>query len=204
MVTSVIRWLFVSIVTTAAGLLAIPLVPIAMAFGHRVEGRAPGGYAVRWRLPKWARWLETHDENDGLLPGGLYEPAIKKIYNRFGWIVASIVWLWRNRAYRFTSRFQARVNQDTAAIEHKGRIDVGANGPGLLLVRIQDGGRTYWELYWVVRLFGQRGLRVRLGYKLQPLVREPRDSWPKTSLDWSRSSWAMPALYVWPFAKVSG
>lgn len=44
----------------------------------------------RYRLPSWLAWAETPDEH---LPGGLYEPTVAKIYNRFGWVVCSLYWL---------------------------------------------------------------------------------------------------------------
>ena len=44
----------------------------------------------RYKLPKWLFWMETPDEN---LPGGLYEPTHKKIYDRFGWYIASMYWV---------------------------------------------------------------------------------------------------------------
>lgn len=48
----------------------------------------------RYRLPKWMFPLETPDE---LLPGGLYEPTVQKIYDRFGWFVTAWYWIgWRN------------------------------------------------------------------------------------------------------------
>jgi len=204
MIGSVLRWLGVILVTQLASVLAIPLVPLAVLCARR-EVVDPGGInAVLWRLPRWAAWLETHDEIDGLLPGGMYEPAIAKAYKRHGWRWASVRWLWRNRAYRFTSRFQFCVDADTAIMDARGRLDVGANGPGLLRIRLDDAGRTAWEFYWVRRLYGERGIRLRLGYKLQPLARTPREDWPTGEVEWQRTAIAMPVLFFSPFAKVAG
>ena len=50
----------------------------------------------RYRLPGWLAWAETPDEH---LPGGLYEPTHAKIYNTFGWFIASWYWLVRNSAH---------------------------------------------------------------------------------------------------------
>lgn len=44
----------------------------------------------RYRLPKWLRVFETPDEH---LPGAMYEPTVKKIYDRFGWYCTSVYWI---------------------------------------------------------------------------------------------------------------
>lgn len=43
------------------------------------------------RLPSWARWFETPD--DITLPGGLYEPTVYKIYQKYGWFISSWYWI---------------------------------------------------------------------------------------------------------------
>ena len=204
MITSIFRWLGAVIITQIAGLLAFPLVPIAVLCARRTTIDPGGLNATLWRLPRWARWRETHADMDGLLPGGLYEPAIAAAYKGHGWRWASMRWLWRNRAYRFTSHFQFRCDPTTAIMDARGRFDVGANGPGLLRVRLDDAGRTAWELYYVRRLWGERGLRIRLGYKLQPLARMPREMWPENPDEWGRTAIALPVLFFSPFAKVAG
>jgi hypothetical protein len=201
---SVLRWLYAIALTWCASLLAFPLVPIAVVMARRTPHDPADVAQFLWRLPGWARWLETHDEQDGLLPGGLYEPTIRAALDRHGWRWASIRWLWRNRAYRFALNFQFRVDADTAVIDARGRLDVGANGPGMLAVRICDGSRMAFEFYWCRTLYGERGIRFRLGYKLQPLVRTQRDEWPKDDSAWSHSSWAMPVLFFSPFSKMLG
>jgi hypothetical protein len=200
---AIIVWLYAIVLTWCASLLAFPLVPIAVAFAAREDLDVDGLTMQAWRLPRLARWLETHDEHDGLLPGGLYEPTIRAAYDRHGWRWAAIQWLWRNRAYRFASRYQFRVDADTALMDTRGRLDVGANGPGLLIVRLNDAGRQAFEFYYVRRLYGQRGIRLRLGWKLQPLARNTRDDWPAGDAAWSHSSWAMPVLFLSPFSKVA-
>jgi len=45
---------------------------------------------VRGDLPNWLSWLSTPDER---LPGGLYEPAHKALFERYGKWVASWYWL---------------------------------------------------------------------------------------------------------------
>lgn len=44
----------------------------------------------RYRLPYWLAWAESPDEH---LPGGLYEPTVMRIYERFGWFISSWYWL---------------------------------------------------------------------------------------------------------------
>lgn len=54
------------------------------------------GYTtLRGDLPDWLYWLSTPDER---LPGGLYEPAHKAVFDKWGKVVASWYWLGvRNR-----------------------------------------------------------------------------------------------------------
>lgn len=193
----IFTWVIAIFACFIAGLLAIPLVPIAVMFATKV---GEGAY----RLPYWARWLETNDERDGILPGGLYEPAIRKIYEKSGWRWASIRWLWRNRAYRFNTLFQFRPDPETAVVDARGRLDVGAEGPGFMRAVMWDRGRIAFEVYWVKKLYGNRGIRMRIGYKLQPLIRNDRADWPDTDAAWDKSAWAMPILFFSPFSSVKG
>lgn len=45
---------------------------------------------IRGDLPKWLSWLSTPDER---LPGGMYEPTVKDIYERRGKYFTSWYWL---------------------------------------------------------------------------------------------------------------
>lgn len=45
---------------------------------------------IRGSLPRWLRWLETPDER---LPGGLYEPTVRAMYDKWGQWVTSWYWL---------------------------------------------------------------------------------------------------------------
>lgn len=104
---TVLAWPPAMLVAFLVGLLAFPVAPIALlfakttgAYGRLVVGRDGGTAVALRRLPRWARWLETQDDQDGLLPGGLYEPSIREALLKGGWYWASLRWLWRNRAYR--------------------------------------------------------------------------------------------------------
>lgn len=44
----------------------------------------------RYRLPKWLSVFETPDEH---LPGGLYEPTVFKMYEKWGWFITSWYWI---------------------------------------------------------------------------------------------------------------
>ena len=82
-------------------ILAPLIVPILLLFAREtnVKTNHYGQPQVkRYRLPRWAAFAETPDEH---LPGGLYEPTQLKIYERFGWFIASWYWLaWRNVGHR--------------------------------------------------------------------------------------------------------
>ncbi|SDO75758.1 hypothetical protein SAMN05216303_102278 [Rhodoferax sp. OV413] len=59
--------------------------------------------AVRGDLPACFAWLNTPDER---LPGGLYEPNVETIYQRYGRFLCSWYWLGlRNRGHGFAAQF---------------------------------------------------------------------------------------------------
>lgn len=49
-----------------------------------------GPPTVRGDLPRWLAWFGTPDER---LPGGMYEPTVRGVYNRFGRYWCSVYWL---------------------------------------------------------------------------------------------------------------
>lgn len=55
-----------------------------------IPGREIQPAIIRGDLPKWLSWFSTPDER---LPGGLYEPTVKKIYDKYGKWVTSWYWL---------------------------------------------------------------------------------------------------------------
>lgn len=111
---TVLAWPVLAIVSFLAGLLAFPLAPLAVMLARPTDrkidvpykqGNSDNPPPLPWkhtlyRLPRIFRFLETQDENDGLLPGGLYEPTINDTFWKWGWRWAAIQWLWRNRAFR--------------------------------------------------------------------------------------------------------
>lgn len=70
------------------------IAPIALLFAKKSDrvtthyGQDPA--IQRYRLPKLFKWLETCDED---LAGGMYEPTVKKIYDKFGWYICSWYWI---------------------------------------------------------------------------------------------------------------
>lgn len=81
------------------------LVPFVVPFARwdreptTFTGGAPdnGPPIVRGDLPWWASLFGTFDER---LPGGMYEPTVVKVYNRFGRYWCSLYWLIvRNRMF---------------------------------------------------------------------------------------------------------
>lgn len=92
------KLLFLQVVwRIVALLLAVPLFPLTWVIVRLIA--TPTNVKTthhaqpdvqRYRLPRWLKWAETPDEH---LPGGLYEPTVMKIYQRFGWVTCSIYWL---------------------------------------------------------------------------------------------------------------
>lgn len=74
------------------------IVPFLLLFSEKYNGmnRVYPNPEIKYprklrRLPSWARWFETPD--DITLPGGLYEPTVYKIYQKYGWFISSWLWL---------------------------------------------------------------------------------------------------------------
>lgn len=161
-------WLIKIVIDLAGSIAAIFLAPIVCAFARYGS------------LPKPFRWMETPDNP---LPGDLREPLVRKVYERFGFYLCSVYWLgWRNRAYGLSMRLAFRPTK-YMRMRYWGNRDVSDDSAqrGWAFFRI---GRA-WEFYAVVgKTFG---LRVRVGYKLQPFFQTD---------DWSNPLWGMPVLHL--------
>lgn len=68
-------------------LLALPFAKWDAEFSEARDGTRN---IIRGDLPKWLSWFSTPDER---LPGGMYEPAVSKMYDRWGKWVTSWYWL---------------------------------------------------------------------------------------------------------------
>ena len=156
----IIRFIGLTILMFVAQILAFPLVPIAVALA---DGSG--------RLPKWLRWLETHDALGW--GAGTYEPAIKKIYDKYGKRIALIVWLWRNRAY--TLRQQFRYTPDYATMQQDSfGIDVPPKwGFFHWYGKLTDKNGSVFEYMPGVGL-GKFHLYSRIGWKLKPYFKGER------------------------------
>jgi len=82
------------IVITVLNLLCPVLVLLALPFirwdKQASLDRHGKDLTVRGDLPDWLSWLSTPDER---LPGGLYEPAHRSLFDKYGKWVASWYWL---------------------------------------------------------------------------------------------------------------
>ncbi len=86
-------------------LIAWLVVPVLLLLFARKTDKKTTHYAQdpsiqRYELPKWLKWMETPDE---LLPGGMYEPTVEKIYKKLGWFLCSWYWIgFRNIGHGIT------------------------------------------------------------------------------------------------------
>lgn len=138
-----------------ANLLAFPLVPIAVLLADS-EGR----------LPKALRWLETPDALGW--GAGYYETFIKGIYDSFGKHAGMIMWLWRNRAYSLSAKWQATPNYSTMVMRSYGTPGVFKNAPAWWVGTIADGNRWWFEFSFAIRVGNLFSIGMRTGWKLLP------------------------------------
>lgn len=99
------------------GWLAFPLAPVAVLLAHRNPWPSPGAWGSGADVPRGClrfpfEWLDTPDEP---LPGGMYEPQVRGWYDRYGWRVCAVLWLWRNRAFRLAFSLGRPVDSYDAA-----------------------------------------------------------------------------------------
>lgn len=162
-------WSVFAVAHLCAELAAYVLAPFAVLFARSAGVRVldqGGGPGIRaYRVPRWLRWLETHDDHDGLLPGGLYEPTVRRIYQRLGWRVASLYWLWRNTAYRYRATMAVAI---PGRFEHENGWEVTdtTNRTGRWIV-IQDPLDSAIAFEWR-RQYGP--IELRAGWKLADLT----------------------------------
>lgn len=125
-------------------LLALPFIRWDSSQSLDPSGNFP---AIRGNMPRWLSWLETPDER---LPGGLYEPAVLAIYEKYGaWVCA---WYWlgvRNRVQGFAAAFGVPATKGWTG--HYGRQDQGA-------------------LWWVRWPLLNRKLSFKAGYRIYLLL----------------------------------
>ncbi|MFO1301796.1 MAG: hypothetical protein U1F17_15775 [Burkholderiaceae bacterium] len=149
----VLAWLGWSAVLLVAEVLAVPLVPLAVALAD------PAG-----RLPPCFRWLETHDQ-----PG--WQGPLSEGYPATRW--GLIRWLWRNRAYRLSNTWRCSPDFETMVLRERGTRDPRTNPPAWWLGTIADGRRWWFELTAAARLAGV-DVELRAGWKLAPFFEGAR------------------------------
>jgi hypothetical protein len=99
-----LRDVLVAVLLEVVGWSAFVLAPIAVLFARLDAEPSVGGWADDLTLPTtrratlpWGfRWLDAPDDR---LPGGMYEPDVRRWLATYGWRVCSVLWLWRNRAF---------------------------------------------------------------------------------------------------------
>lgn len=101
-------------------LLALPFIRWDADLSLDPSGNDP---ARRGDLPRWLAWLGTPDER---LPGGLYEPAVRSIYQRWGGVVCAWYWLGlRNTMHGFAAAFGLPASEgwaDGFGLQRRGRL----------------------------------------------------------------------------------
>lgn len=157
-----------TLVEWIANIIAFPLVPVAVLFANK-----------QGRLPLGLRWLETPDALGW--GAGTYEPEIQKIYEKFGARMSMIIWLWRNRAYGLSAKWQATPNYDTMVLRSYGTPAVFKNAPAWWLGTITDGNRWWFEFSFAVRFGNLFALGTRTGWKLLPFFQGHRPEDFKTT-----------------------
>lgn len=163
-------WLPIILLDLLGSVAAMLLAPVVVKFADKYTGRLPKGFA----------WMETPDN---LLPGDLRERTVQSIYSRFGWYWTSVYWLgWRNKAYGLSTKLAYRPDKsERMSVSGNPAVSDDSGERGWAFFRI---GKA-WEFYAVYG--GSFGIRVRLGYKLQPFFHNDV---------WDNPLWGMPVLHV--------
>ena len=111
---------FVGLFAPVLVLLALPFIRWDAAPRLDPSGNYP---AIRGDLPRWLAWLGTPDER---LAGGLYEPAVLSIYQRFGRFFCAWYWLGlRNTMHGLAAVFGVPTSAgwaDGFGLQRRGRL----------------------------------------------------------------------------------
>lgn len=124
----------------------------------------PGTYdtvpTIRGDVPGWLRWLQTNDER---LPGGLHEPTVLRVFERYGRLVCSWYWIGlRNRAHGLRRAFGLPSTEAMANIRFP-MVNGRANGT-------RPDGTWFWSRdFWRLRaVAGHRIYMLPTGYLAVP------------------------------------
>lgn len=127
------------------------IVPFALLFAKKTDAKADhhgqDPLIKRYVLPKFFKWLETPDE---MLPGGLYEPTMLNIYNRYGWWVSSWIWLgFRNVCHGLWWPLGKEVPKKLREMSPEEQVDAGIHSTAtqFLGLKILTGWKTVNDRY---------------------------------------------------------
>jgi hypothetical protein len=127
------------------------LAPFALLFAKETDrktthyGQDPS--IQRYVLPKAFWWMETPDE---LLPGGMYEPTVKTIYDECGWFICSWYWIGiRNvlHGLRWSFGREASKDIDLMSEDQKRNEDFYEVTKKVLFIYVIYGWKTYHDHY---------------------------------------------------------
>lgn len=89
-VTAPIMGLIITVFNVLCPFLVALILPFAKWDAEPTSARAGEQAVIRGDLPAWLSWFSTPDER---LPGGLYEPTVAGLHDRWGKWVTSWYWL---------------------------------------------------------------------------------------------------------------
>lgn len=143
----------VTLLVSLVSLLAYPVVPVAVAFAT-ADGR----------LPRWARWWETHD-NLG------WKGPVSEGYPPTRW--GLIRWLWRNKAYTLRWRYRALPDYRFMRWATVGTSVRPRRGRGYYEIEIVSANGRWWYRRWSFGL-GLFSVYLHAGWKLQGFLEGAR------------------------------
>lgn len=152
----ILQFIFLTPIMVIADILAYPLVPIAVLFADPETGRLPRGF----------RWLETFDDLGW--EGGMYEPQVRAVHERWGRRAGLIYWLWRNKAYTLHNYFRAQPNYGDMTLTQSGATTPPKWGPFYWLGRVRSSTGSWFDLQAGIGL-GIFYIYARMGWKIRPL-----------------------------------
>lgn len=154
-IKTVFAWMVIAVLLMVAKAIALLITPVLVLFADRKTGR----------LPPWAWWMETHDAR---LPGDM--KVVRPILQRYGWWVASVIWLWRNSAYALADRFRVDPEFNRAKFRvynaQDGIAEDGPYLPGVSLLTLRWNDRWAFELCICWPMPKGRCGFIRAGWKL--------------------------------------
>jgi hypothetical protein len=102
--------IFTALFLEIFGWSAFVVAPFAILFAYEEGYVSVGGWAddpkaIKVRRVTLPPYFEWYDSPDDRLPGGMYEPQVLGWYQKYGWRVCSVLWMWRNRMFGLAWKF---------------------------------------------------------------------------------------------------